>query len=425
MYKKIKGTVDIYGSEIKLWQYLETVIASVCNSFNYQELRTPIFETTNLFTKTIGESADIVNKEMYTFLDKGNRSLTLRPEGTASVMRFVVENKLLLAGNLPLKLFYYGPMFRYERPQKGRQRQFYQFGIENIGINSYKADLEVIVLGYTFLSKLGLTKTKILLNNIGTSADREKYVVELKKYLNNHITNLSEISQIRLAKNPLRILDSKEIADQEIIKNAPIIKDFINDDSQKKFDKICHALEQHGIKYEIDYHLVRGLDYYSETVFEIISTEDNAGAQNTLIGGGHYTYLDDKNQVIEATGFALGVERLILAIQNNVKAYDKIKAAITETIDIFIVNVDCDFVIVSLLATMLRNFGIKVEYDYSGKSASKQFKKLSKLNAKYSLIIGQKDFDLKQVSIKENSSKTESKVKINDLLDFFQNKSLI
>ncbi len=428
MYKKVKGTVDIYGCDIKLWQYVEMIMKSVCSSFNYSEVRTPIFETTNLFTKTIGESADIVNKEMYTFLDKGNRSITLRPEGTASVMRLIEEDKLLLAGSLPLKLFYYGPMFRYERPQKGRQRQFHQFGIENVGINNYSVDVEVIILGYTFLSKIGLSDTKILLNNIGTLDDRHKYTTELKKYFNNHLTNLSEISKFRLSKNALRILDSKEPEDQDIIKNAPIIQDFINEDSKNKFNEICATLKKHGISYEIDHHLVRGLDYYSETVFEIISTNKNSGSQNTLIGGGRYTYNNEdqnKNKIIEGCGFALGMERLILAIKNSNSVYDKIKNIITEEIDVFIVNIDCEFYIVSLLATMLRNFGIKVEFDHSNKNTNKQFKKLSKLNVKYSLIIGKKDFELKQVSIKENSSKIEEKVKINDLLDFFKNKSLI
>ncbi len=428
MYKKIKGTVDIYGEDINLLHYIELIIKNVCATFNYQEVRTPIFETTNLFTKTIGETADIVSKEMYTFLDKGNRSITLRPEGTASVMRFVTENKLLLAASLPLKLFYYGAMFRYERPQKGRQRQFHQFGIENIGLNNYIADAEVIILGYTFLSQLGLSKIKILLNNLGTHADRANYTEQLKKYLHNHFEDLSELSRYRFEKNPLRILDSKEVEDQNIIKNAPTIMEYINETSKNNFNNICNILKHHGIDYEIDHHLVRGLDYYSETVFEIVSTDPNAGSQNTLIGGGRYTYEqnpDSKTEVIEASGFALGIERLMLAIKNDPLIYDKIKADMQNDIDVFIVNINCEMEVIILIATMLRNFGIKVEYDYLNRNSNKQFKRMAKLNPQYSIIIGQKDFLLKQVTIKENQSKVEEKVKINDLLNFFKDKSLI
>ncbi len=286
-----KGTFDILPEAQKEedkwctsahWQYLESVIRQTAHEYGFKEIRTPIFERTELFVRSVGESSDIVSKEMYTFLDRAERSMTLRPEGTAPVMRSFVEHRLYNTGAVH-KLFYIGPMFRYERPQAGRYRQHHQFGAEAVGIGTPEQDVEVIDLLCEVYRRLGLKDLKVLINNIGDTESREAYLLSLKNYLEPHLEELSKDSQARFTKNILRILDSKDPNDQKILENAPSILDHLNEECKTHFEKVCRLLEKLNIAYEINPKLVRGLDYYNKTVFEITST--SLGSQNSVGGG--------------------------------------------------------------------------------------------------------------------------------------------
>ncbi len=331
MIQNIRGTKDLFFEEILKWHFVEEYFRKISTLFGYNELRTPIFERTEVFQRSIGETSDIVNKEMYTFQDKGGESITLRPEMTAALVRCVVQHNLYnLYQNL--RLWYFGPFFRYERPQKGRLRQFHQYGAECIGSPYPESDAEIIFLAISIINSLNINNYSLEINSIGNLNSREKYKIELLNYLKDNINNLSEESKNRLNINPLRILDSKDEKDRKIIDKCPNILEYLDDESKEHFDLLINILDKSNIKYSIQPKLVRGLDYYSHTVFELRS--NTLGSQDAFGGGGRYNNLIEElgGKPTPAVGFALGVERLILIMENSNNFVD-----LSNKIDFYIV----------------------------------------------------------------------------------------
>ena len=318
-YSIPRGTVDLLPENTKTWQYLEQLLRTVASNYNVQEIRTPVFESTELFLRSVGETTDVVNKEMYTFTDKGDRSLTLRPEGTAGVVRSFVENKLYVNPDKLTKLYYMGPMFRYERPQKGRQRQFHQFGVEMLGLESPYVDVECMNMAVTIVESLGLRNVKLHVNTLGDEASREAYKVALKEHFKPVLHELCSDCQARYEKNPLRILDCKVDKDHPSFATAPKTQDFLTPEAKAHFDKVCALLDDLEIDYEVDPNLVRGLDYYCHTVFEVISEDPELGNAATLGGGGRYNSLVEEvgGPSTPGVGFAFGMERLAIALKNK------------------------------------------------------------------------------------------------------------
>lgn len=384
MLKAIKGTKDIFPPEISDWHALENLIKDVFRNFNYNEIRTPVFEETALFARGIGEATDIVGKEMYTFTDKGGTSVTLKPEMTASVMRAVIEHSL--HKKHPLNKFYYvSPMFRQERPQAGRLRQFHQFGAEAIGSNDPYLDAEMILIPYIILASLGLQNFKIKINSLGSPSEREQYKLVLRNYLEPKLNDLSEESRKRFETNILRIFDSKNERDREIMKDAPKILDYISDEDKKHFEKVIEVLESSQLDYEIDHALVRGLDYYTHTTFEIVS--DSVGAQSALCGGGRYNLLSTQlgAKEIPAVGFAAGMERILLALKN-----ENVQIAEEDEIDVYIVVADKNMRKSAYgLTIFLRMEDLSAETDFLERSVKAQMREANKLNARYVLIVGE------------------------------------
>jgi histidyl-tRNA synthetase len=318
MVKAPRGTQDIFGNSSAIWQRIETTAIKLFNGAGFQEIRTPIFESSELFSRAVGESSDIVNKEMYTFNDRSERSLTLRPEGTAGVVRAFIENSFDREG-LPAKLWYRGPMFRYERPQTGRYRQFHQIGIEAIGAKAPYIDLEIIKLGVNFMQDLGLTNLTLHINSLGNSSSREKYIAALKVFLKENLEHVCEDCQRRYEQNPLRCLDCKVPEDQKIYQNAPTIIKYLDEESQKIWQETQNGLTELGIKYQIDEKLVRGLDYYTHVVFELKTKSEKLAGQNTVLAGGRYDNLVKNlgGGDYASVGWALGIERIATLIEEN------------------------------------------------------------------------------------------------------------
>ena len=313
---KIKGTLDFYGYEVEKYRYIEKVCVDISKKFGYSEVITPIFESTDVFVRSVGESSDIVNKEMYTFTDRGDRSLTLRPEGTAPMMRMFIENKLYVNPGVA-KYYYFGPIFRYERPQKGRYHQFTQFGVETYGLENPLLDADVINLACKIMNALGIKNVKVCLNTLGSKEARGAYVPALKEYFTPYLNELCADCRVRYEKNPLRMLDCKIDANTDIMKNVPKISDYLTEDDKQYFEDLKAALEVLGIKYEVSDKLVRGLDYYSNDVFELIyDNPDSAINGLTLCAGGRYNDMgkDFDGPDVKAVGFAFGVERLSMAL---------------------------------------------------------------------------------------------------------------
>jgi len=409
MIRRIKGTQDILPGEIKRWQDLETVMRNVSRLFNFTEIRTPIFESSELFHRSVGETTDIVKKETYDFEDRGKRMNTLRPEGTASVVRSVIENKLYVEENLPLKLYYYGPMFRYERPQKGRQRQFHQFGAEVIGSDSPLADAEIINFAATFLEALKIKNVQVRINSLGDAESKEKYQKALKEYLEPNIKNLCEDCNRRYVENPLRVLDCKIDKDNEALINAPKPYDYLSDKAKVHFEQVIMALESIGLNYKIDKNLVRGLDYYTHTVFEIDSDLETLGAQSTLVGGGRYNnlYSSLEGPDLGAVGFAFGVERLLLALEaiNQETETDNIHAYFIALGDVF--QTDALEII-----NDLRHGGLVIDYDFFNKNLKGQFKQADRMNPKFYLIYGEEEAKAGVVNVKSLATKEQVQVKV-------------
>lgn len=416
MIKAVTGTKDTLPSEINRWYHLENIVKEVFANFNYKEIRTPVFEETALFARGIGEETDIVSKEMYTFLDRSEASITLKPEMTASVVRAYIEHSL---GTLqPLnKLFYISPMFRQERPQAGRFRQFHQFGAEALGVYSPLLDAEMIELAFQILKNLGLKDLIVKINSLGTPDIREQYKSHLKKYLADKKDKLSEESRTRFETNILRIFDSKIESDQEIMKDAPTLLDFLPEESLKDFETVQNYLTKVGIPFEIDKSLVRGLDYYTLTTFEIIS--GSVGAQSALCGGGRYDFLVEQlgGKWTPGVGFAAGMERILLACEN-----EKSFKLPSDVIDIYVIRINDDLNLknefemeVASLASKFRNKNLRIEYDYHNRSVKAQMREANKLNAKYVLFIGGDEYSRGELQLKNMSDGQQKTFSINDI----------
>lgn len=409
-----RGTKDILPADSNKWQYIEEVLRETCRNFNYKEIRTPIFEQTELFVRGVGDTTDIVNKEMYTFTDKGNRSMTLRPEGTAPAVRSYIENKMYGDPNQPIKLFYQGPMFRYERQQKGRYRQFEQFGVEAIGVEDPLIDVEVISLLLDIYKSFGLEKLELHINSIGDFESREEYQQALREHFAPSIGEFCSDCQSRLDKNPMRILDCKTDANHPLMKTAPNIQDYLNDASKEYFEAVKETLTKMGIDFVVDPNLVRGLDYYTHTAFELMSSSEGFGAITTLAGGGRYNGLIEMLDGPSETGigFGMSIERLLLALEA-----EGIELPIDDTLDFYLVTMgESARTKASVILNRLRTNGYSADMDYKKRGMKAQIKDADRKKAKYMIVLG--DSELESGKIHVRNMKTREEVEAN--LDSFE-----
>ncbi|MDN5303392.1 MAG: histidyl-tRNA synthetase [Fusobacteriaceae bacterium] len=399
--KAVRGTKDIFNEDAVKYNYITEIAKEVFENFNYSRIITPIFEETALFKRGIGEGTDIVEKEMYTFLDKGERSITLRPEGTASVVRAYLEHKIY--GNETLtKWYYYGPMFRYERPQAGRYREFNQLGVEVLGSKNPKIDAEVIYMGYKLLEKIGISDLRVEINSVGGKETRIKYREDLLEYLKDKKEDLCSDCQTRYEKNPLRVLDCKVETCKEIVKKAPILTEYLSEEEKEHYEEVKRLLNLYNIPYSENPKLVRGLDYYSNIVFEVIT--EKLGAQGTVLAGGRYDGLISTmgGKDTPAVGFAAGIERIMLLMDDKKIKKDSIGI-------VWLGESTSDYAL--LLANELRVNNFEVYIDYEMKSLRAQIKKIDKLDIKYAIIIGEDEVKENKVIIK--NLKTGEQTEIN------------
>ncbi|MEG2539519.1 MAG: histidine--tRNA ligase [Clostridium sp.] len=411
-----RGTKDVLPSEAYKWQHIEKAAREVASAFSAHEIRTPVFEHTELFLRGVGETTDIVQKEMYTFMDKGDRSITLKPEGTAPAARSFIENNLGV--DQQLKMYYITPCFRYERPQAGRLREFHQFGVEFFGASGYEADAELISLAIAYLKKLGIEGLKVNINNLGCKECRTKYNDALKDYLRSNMESLCETCNTRFEKNPLRIIDCKNPGCKEIAKDVPVIIDYVCDGCREHFDGLKKELDFMGINYVVDPYIVRGLDYYTKTVFEIIS--EDIGAQSTICGGGRYDSLIEEcgGKTTPAVGFAVGLERLILTLEGMGIEINK-----PEGVKIFIAALgDEAKTYASKLAQDLRLDGISCERDLLSRSLKAQMKYANKLGAKYSIVLGENELKENKASLKNMETSESVDITLSDLVTIMKDK---
>ncbi len=412
MYIKPKGTQDILPNDVYTWQTLENIIHRIASIYNYEEIRTPIFESTELFHRSAGEESDIVTKETYDFQDRSGRLNTLRPEGTAGVIRSVIENKLYASPVMPQKLYYVGPMFRYERPQKGRQRQFHQFGAELIGSYSPLADGEVISYAYSLIEALKLKDITVYINSLGDKESQENYKKALVEYLSNNVSSLCEDCQRRFSTNPLRILDCKVDAKSELFNDLPHPIDYLTDNDKAHFDKVLEYLDVMKIPYKIDHKLVRGLDYYTHTIFEIKASLSGLGTQDTLGGGGRYNNLIKElgGPEMGACGFAFGMERLIIALEALRKN------EVSNFIHLYMIALGDKANLKALeIITKARKIGLTAEMSYEQGSLKNQFKQSEKLNSLYIMVLGDNELLEGEAVLKNTETKEEMKIKIADI----------
>lgn len=414
-FKSPRGTVDLLPEDTRKWQYVETVLKEICQTFNYDEIRTPVFEHTELFQRSVGDTTDIVQKEMYTFKDRGGRSITLRPEGTAGVVRAFVQHKLFGSPNQPVKLYYFGQMFRYERPQHGRMRQLNQFGVEVLGSADPSVDAEVIALAMHAYEKLGLKKLRLVINSLGDKESRKSHRQALIDHFTPHLDEFCEDCNNRIQTNPLRVLDCKVDMEHEAMQDAPSILDYLNDESATYFEQVKRYLDAMGIEYVIDPTLVRGLDYYNHTAFEIMSEAEGFGAITTLLGGGRYNGLTEEvgGPDLPGVGFGMGLERLMLALEN-----EQVELPIKDDIDIFFVTIgDTVKEEAVRLVNELRRNGMQVDKDYQDRKIRAQFRAADRLKAKYVIVLGDEELNKKVVNVREMKTGEESEVAIEQLID--------
>ncbi len=419
MLQKPKGTYDIYGKRSLMMNYLKEVFSNLIDKYNASYFETPMFESSELFHRGVGETTDIVSKETYDFKDRGDRNMTLRPEGTAGIVRSFIENKLY-AESLPLKAWYMGPMFRYERPQAGRYREFYQIGFECFGTYDPMMDAEVISIVYNFFNLLGLKGVKVNINTLGDKESREMYHKALMDYFKPYLNKLCDDCNRRFEKNPLRILDCKVDADKEFMKCAPRMTDYLNEVSKEHFSLVKNYLDAMNIDYEVNSNIVRGLDYYTHTVFEVVADIKNFGSQNVLAGGGRYNNLVENigGPSVPGVGFAIGVERLLLALE-----YEGLDNIEFNPVDVYIFGAsDNEKEYIMKLANDLRGNGFKIDVDYESKSFKNNFKRADKLNSKFVIIIGEEEVKTKVLTVKNNKAKEEYKVSIDELVKFLNEK---
>ncbi len=412
-----KGTKDIYGAYMDEWHRVEKIMRGICEDFSIGELRTPIFEHTELFLRGVGETTDIVQKEMYTFKDKGDRSVTLRPEGTAGAARSYIEHGIY-NNPQPTRFYYIGPMFRYENTQKGRQRQFHQFGVEMLGSYSPALDAEVISVAAELLKRLGIKDVMLKINSLGGPECRQKYNKALREYIGSNIDKMCDDCRSRFEKNPLRVLDCKEEKCQRIIADAPVVLDYLGPECKEHFETVKAILDEMGIKYEVDDKIVRGLDYYTRTVFEFVS--NGIGAQGTVCGGGRYDNLiaECGGQPTGAAGFAVGIERLLLVLEAQNGEFEK-KAYR----DIYIGAIGQKGLVKGQgIAYRMRQAGIKAECDSVGRSVKAQMKYANKIGAAYSVILGDNEIDNDMVKLKNMETGEEEETKVSELFEVMMNK---
>ena len=408
LIKAVRGTKDIIGEEAKKYIYISNVAQKMFENYGYNFVKTPIFEETELFKRGIGEATDVVEKEMYTFKDRGDRSITLRPENTASLVRCYLENAIYAKEEIS-RFYYNGSMFRYERPQAGRQREFNQIGLEVFGEKSPKVDAEVIAIGYKFLEKLGISDLEVKINSVGSKESRTIYREKLIEHFSKHLDDMCDDCKDRINRNPLRLLDCKVDKDKDFYKSAPNIIDFLFEDERKHYEDVKKYLDIFGIKYTEDPTLVRGLDYYSSTVFEIVTNK--LGSQGTVLGGGRYDNLlkelGDKD--IPAVGFATGVERIMMLLGEN---YPK------NNPDVYIAWLGENTSETALkIAESLRDNDIKVYIDYSEKGMKSHMKKADKLSVRYCIILGEDELNKGIVLLKDFSTREQKEVKIEEIVN--------
>ncbi|RPA55548.1 histidine--tRNA ligase [Aerococcus agrisoli] len=420
MIQRPKGTADILPEDMSMWHYIEATAREVLDQYRYFEIRTPMFESYELFSRGVGETTDVVTKEMYDFFDKGDRHIALKPEGTAPIVRAYVENKLYAPEQVkPYKVYYMGPMFRYERPQSGRLRQFHQIGVEVFGGASAQTDVETIALAMDLFNKLSIKNIKLVINTLGDTASRLAYREALIEYLTPFTDQLSEDSKTRLHKNPLRVLDSKDKKDIEIVANAPSILDFLSEESAARFERVQELLTTLGIEFEIDSNMVRGLDYYKDTIFEIMSEDKVFGAQTTICGGGNYTglveELSDGKESAAGFGFGLGIERLILLMKAQETPVPEM-----HTLDVYVVNIgdETDTAAMKVLQH-IRHAGFTADRNFTGAKPKKQFRDANKLGAELVVTIGESELANNQITIKHMDSGKEQAYPIEKFADDF------
>ncbi len=416
--KAPRGTKDITPKESYKWTYVENKFREVCSLFGYEEMRTPIFEHTELFKRSVGDTTDIVQKEMYSFTDKGDRDITLKPEGTAGVVRAFIENKLY-AETQPTKLFYITPCFRYERPQAGRQRQFHQFGIEALGSDKPSIDAEVIALAVQFFNEVGLKDLAVSINSVGCPTCRAEYNAKLKEYLDKKADVLCETCLDRKDKNPMRVIDCKNPNCQENLKDIPFMIDHICDECSEHFEKLQTYLKEMDVNFVVDKTIVRGLDYYKKTAFEIISND--IGSQSTVCGGGRYDGLVEQlggPKGVSGIGFGLGVERLLLTLENN-----NIEIPNAKSTDIFIATIGDNAKTKSFkILKDLRSNHISADNDHLDRSMKAQFKYSDKINAKFTVVIGDDELANDSVTLKDMAKSEQTTIKLSELVQELKNR---
>lgn len=405
-----KGTKDLLPGQVHKWHYVEGKFADICRRYGFKEIRTPMFEHTEVFARGIGDTTDVVQKEMYTFNDHGNRSITLKPEGTSGAVRAFIEHKQY-AEVQPTKYYYNTDCFRYEKPQSGRLRHFHQFGIEVFGTPNMMADAEVICLAHDFLTDLGITEIELRINSVGCPECRKKYRETLKAYLLPHYEDLCGTCKERFERNPMRIIDCKSEICQAIVKDAPRMIDYLCDDCRNAFEDLKSNLTAMGIDFTIDPNIVRGLDYYTKTAFEFVTTK--IGAQGTVCGGGRYDHLVEElgGPPIPGVGFGLGIERLLLLMEANNAYFPE-----ENRVDAFIaVMGDAAKAFGLKLARELRAKGITAEMDTLARNIKGQFKYADRLNARYTLVIGDNELEKGVVSLKDMVKSEQREIKIEDI----------
>ena len=411
--KAPRGTKDITPKDVYKWHYIEKKFREICALYGYEEIRTPIFEHTEVFSRSVGDTTDVVQKEMYSFTDRGDRQLSLKPEGTAGVIRSFIENKMY-ADTQPTKLYYITPCFRYERPQAGRQRQFHQFGIEVLGSDGPSVDAEVISLAVQFFNEMGLNNLSVNINSVGCPTCREEYNRKLKEYLDQKVDVLCETCLERKDKNPMRVIDCKNPHCKENLQDIPFMIDHLCEDCKDHFDKLQTYLKEMDINYVVDKTIVRGLDYYKKTAFEIISND--IGSQSTVCGGGRYDGLVEMlggPKGISGIGFALGAERLLLTLENN-----NIEIENPKSTDIYIATIgDAAKTKSFKLIKDLRTNHISADNDHLDKSLKAQFKYSDKLNAKYTVVIGDDELANDTATLKNMKTSEQTTIKLSELVD--------
>lgn len=414
---KIKGTLDYFGEQLNAYRYIEEVAKQVCHNHGIKEVMLPTFEATELFARGVGEGSDIVSKEMYTFLDRSEKSITLRPEGTAGVTRWYVENKMYVTPGLQ-KYYYIGPMFRCERPQAGRYREFRQFGIEAFGTGSPYLDADIICFADSFLKKLGIKNVKVLINNIGSKESRENYEKVLVEYFSSNIDSMCADCKNRLQKNPLRILDCKVDKESDVMKNAPKISDYLIESDKAYANSVISALDTLGVKYEVDEKLVRGLDYYTSTVFEFVYDDPNSPINGlTILAGGRYNGLTKQldGPETDAIGFGAGIERLIL-VMGELGVLPKLDDAA----DACVITIGEATKLEGIrLTNFLRNNDLRCEIDYINHNLKPQFKLSDRIFAKKVLIIGEDELNNNLIKVKNIETKKEKVINIENILEEF------